>query len=271
MRGSINGFFIDRLIAEPDGHGTSASFTLVTYKKIEIEFPGHEGISLLLSPCFNSSKQNHLEMSASITKGKPSETRITISDQHLAFRFNPALLRQVYNDSASLTHFKVGYLMYDKEGIHFENPDSVCFAKSVIGKTGCSLQLWNFMPDIAVGNMGDYPIDESGTANDRGDYRMRGNDPFIGIYKGKGELSLPYEHDELNAQISNVVITNNLVSGNIQLKRSQGNSAILVFENTKNEMVNIGETALVALLKQKGFSVGEKISAGKLLFSYKLP
>ncbi len=270
LRRSINNFFIDQLIAEPDGHGTSASFTLVTYKKIELEFPGHEGMSLLLSPCFNTGKQNHLEMAANITKGKPSETRLVISDQHLAFRFNPALLRRIDNDSAALAFFKTGYLMYDKEGIHLDHPDSFCFTRSLIGKSGCGLQLGAFTPDIVIGNSGDYNMDEPVTDSDPADDVIRGANPFIGIYKGKGMLSLPYEQDELLAQIINVVITHNQVAGNILLNRSHDNSSILHFFNSRDERMNIREAAFIALLKQKGFDVGEKVLAGKLLISYKL-
>jgi len=217
--------------------------TLISYKSIEVGFPDKNGIKVIFNPCvIGAGAPSQIHVNANTESKNPSATRIEISCNKMAFKFDTKLLQPVEKEIKECrAYFKMKYLNYELKGITLYGAESDCFVPSMIGKTGIKLMLNTFTPHITNKNISVFEPDDFYTS----EIVKLIDEKYTGITDGAGTVSFKYGNAILDLPVKNIVCDNKLISGAITINDVKASNDSYSFKSkettltvTKTELSN---------------------------------
>jgi antitoxin component YwqK of YwqJK toxin-antitoxin module len=233
------------------------SFDLLTYKLIKVGIPNKNGIKLWLNPCLHDGEESTLDIGVSFTQRQPQVTRVEIGSDRMAYVLPPNFFKPVKETKQSLlAQFKVPYLSYYSEGINFENAEAICMDDAYLLHSNYLVKIDTFtvlniypnQTNLEWSNINFYKYPSIAQDIEK----TLGNNPII-LNNGRGKMHLKQGNYTMVAEVTNLLLANNLVAGFLTIEQVEAKDAILFYKEGDSE-IKIDEKALYAQMKRDGFN-----------------
>ncbi len=247
-----------------DGSNVFTSLDVVSFSEIITRLPNDKGLKFVLNPCVVFQNNSRIDININVTKNSPKETRMEVSPELLAFRFDTKLISPFNTKiKESDAYFKVKYFNYNEKGIELHEAKSSCFTPSLISNTKLKLELTNFAPCLSEKNLNlTFTNSEllKGT-------KVFDTEKFYGIINGTGSVTLT-EAKGFVLNITNTIVSDEFIAGEIVINEFPSSGTEAKYRIGENAYTEEKALELIKTLFKGKASFMQTKSSGKLLISF---